>query len=134
MANIKRLLLHVFTICVLGVFQVAMIAYSPPKEPQTLEEVADIVGARGLYCRSDRQDGLILNRLLVSDEPLTMQRTCRFRFGPPTPEAPGFGLVAVCHPAKQYLPSYEPGRSVVWGDVLLHGDPEVIRRLTGRSE
>ena len=66
--------------------------------------------------------------------------------GPPSKRPPQFGLawgltwrsawfgtVAVCYPLKSYLPNFDAEFSALWGPMFVFGDPEIIRRLTGRK-
>jgi hypothetical protein len=98
--------------------------------PESMAEVMRIVAERGLYCRSDRHDGIVTTRLLVSDRPLTLTQANLIRFG--APEHPCWQrTVAVCYPGKHYVANYDPDYSAFWGRTFLYGDPELIDRLMG---
>src|SRR5262249_52735214 len=90
------------------------------RRPRTVEEVARAAAARSLYCRSDREDGEVHSRLVVSRTPLTLDEANLLPFGDPA--SPRWrGKVVVCHPWKQYAYHLEPGCAAVWGEMLLFG-------------
>lgn len=104
----------------------------PPPGPQSLTEVAELAERQGLYARSDRRDGKIMNRLLVSDRPLSFEQTTGLRIN--EPRHPRWaGVAAVSFPGKFYRGNDDPEFSVYWGETLVYGDREIIRRLTGRQ-
>jgi len=100
--------------------------------PRSLAEVARLAHRAGLYASSDRPDGRVVHRLIVSDRPISWLRANLLRFG--APDHPCWaGTVAVCFPARVYLANYDPDFCTLWGEVMLYGDRAVIRRLTGRG-
>jgi hypothetical protein len=101
-----------------------------PRGPATLEEVVEQADRLGLYTAGDRQGGAIGCRLVVSEFPVSVVRACDLRMGVPSHPC-WISTVAVCRPWRSFLPNYVAGRTVIWGDLLVIGDPEVIRRLTG---
>jgi hypothetical protein len=118
--------------------EIALFCYGPfaspttPQGPATLQEVARLAEEMGLYWRSDRKDGAIKSRLVVSNRPLTAVRANLVRFN--CPEHPCWvGTIAISRPWQHNISNYDPEYSVVWGDMFVYGDPEIIRRLTGRS-
>src|SRR5690349_15936242 len=83
-------------------------AWSPPTPdgPATLAEVARLAEHVGLYARSDRCDGTVLNRLIVSDRPVSFRHAANLRFN--NPRHPCWsGLVAVCYPWQSLAQNYE---------------------------
>jgi hypothetical protein len=104
---------------------------APIEGPTALEEVQSLAQRQGLYARSDHTNGVLTNRLVVSDRPLTLHEAASIRFG--DMRHPSWaGVVAVCYPARNYLVHHEPENTVLWGKMFLIGDHEVIRRLTRR--
>lgn len=103
-----------------------------PEGPKTLKEVEELARRLGLYCCGDRADGSVRNRLVLSEFPLTPERAHDLRFNQPT--SPNWiGTVTVSINPRSYLPSFLPGRSLVWGELFVFGDPELIRKLTRRD-
>ena len=101
-----------------------------PRGPATLEEVVEQADRIGLYSAGDPPGGAVGCRLVVSEFPLDAERACDVRMGAQA-HPRWIGTVAVCTPSRAYLPNYVAGRTVIWGDLFVIGDPEVIRRLTG---
>jgi hypothetical protein len=103
----------------------------PSRGPRTLEEVARLAESLSLEWRSDREDGGISQRLVISEKPLTQARANLLCFGDPT--LPCWrGTVAASTPWVVYSDHLGSGHAVVWGEVLLFGDPALIRKLTAR--
>lgn len=96
--------------------------------PRSLEEVVAVAEQRGLHWRSDRRDGLIANRVLVAEAPLTFEQASLISCASPEQPA-GRGTVVVYRHGASILDM--PSSAVLWGGVLLFGDPGVIHRLTG---
>ena len=99
-----------------------------PTAPRTLYEMAQMAERLGLHHRSDLVSGMINNRLVISDYPLTFERANSLHVG--DPEHPCWrGTVAACGGGRAlpYLNDAEHG--VLWGEFLLYGDPDLIRRL-----
>jgi hypothetical protein len=107
---------------------------SLPSGPQEIEEVIAVTRNLGLHYRSDRLDGVIDGRLIVSELPLTWERAARLS-ACRMPEHPDWiGTVAV-YRTTVGSPTFDgyTDRSVTWGSFLLYGDPSLIERLTGRT-
>jgi hypothetical protein len=99
-----------------------------PPVPHTLHQVAQIAGRLGLYHRSDVHSGVVNSRIVVSDRPLTWERANALHVGDPGHPC-WSGTVAAWTGGRAfpYLIDHEYG--VLWGDLLLYGDPVLIRRL-----
>jgi hypothetical protein len=96
--------------------------------PESLDEVAVIADNLGLHYRSDLKSGEVINRLVMSHYPLTFERANALRVG--DSQHPCWqGTVVACHPSRCFKYLTEPDYGVVWGDVFLFGDPELIRQL-----
>jgi hypothetical protein len=137
MRRIKRLLTTVSATGIGLVLELVLLHYWPmmssatPAGPETMQEVVRVAEEKGLYFCSDRRDGEIANRLVISDRPLTCQRANFVRFN--APDHPCWiGTVALCYPWRNNMANYDPECSAVWGEMFVYGDPEIIRRLTGR--
>lgn len=100
--------------------------------PQSLEEAEAIAKKLGLHCRSDRADGQIGFRLLVSEKPLSLERANLLQFGGREDSKKGrdnwLGVVAV----YQWW-NFQTHGVVAWGKVFLYGDPPLIEKLTGQK-
>src|SRR5262245_3000921 len=66
----------------------------PPPAPRTVADVIEAADRLGLYSRSDRADGEVDGRLVLSDRPLTWERTGTLRWGDPDHQC-WVGTVAV---------------------------------------
>jgi hypothetical protein len=100
-----------------------------PDGPRNLAHVAQIADALGLHYRSDRLDGQVVGRLIVSDTPIDFDRASALRFG--DPEGPCWkGTVAVSFTVQEYREYMLAGNGIAWGEVHLYGDPAIIRMLT----
>jgi hypothetical protein len=101
-------------------------------DPQSLEEVQAIAKKLGLHCRSDRADGGIGFRLLVSEAPLSLERANLLRFGGREESAKGranwLRVVAVYQTWN-----FETDLVMPWGKLFLYGDPPLIEKLTGQK-
>ena len=101
-----------------------------PPGPRTLEEVVRLAEERSLYWRGDRDDGAFTLRVVVSDAPVTQAQANLLCLG--DLRLPCWrGVVAVYTPWGHYDEHLVPGYSAVWGEVVVFGDPALIRRLTG---
>ena len=93
--------------------------------PRTMKEVIGIVQRLGLHCSSDKQDGTIGWRLVVSESPLTWQRANAFTMVPKN-DTDWNGMVTVLRDSW-IMPDQ---RLEAWGDFFVYGDPALIQRLT----
>jgi hypothetical protein len=100
--------------------------------PETMGEVMRAAEKAGLYARSDRHDGLVIHRLVVSDRPIDYLRANLVRFGVPNHHS-WRGTVAVSWDARPNTANFDADCSTVWGDMFVYGDPAIIRRLTGNE-
>jgi len=100
--------------------------------PQTMEEVQTIAQKLGLHCRSDRADGAVGFRLLISEAPLSLERANLLRFGSREESDQGrthwLGVVAVYQTWN-----FDSDLVVPWGKVFVYGDPPLIEKLTGQK-
>ena len=101
-----------------------------PNGPRTLHEVVEIARQLGLYSTGDLEGGKINHRLLVTEYPLGQARFRDFRLRDLSDPC-WIGVVDVRLKWREMMPNYSPGRTVVWGELFVIGDPELIRRLTG---
>jgi hypothetical protein len=93
-----------------------------------MDEVIAIVQEVGLHCRSDKKDGAIGQRLVVSESPLTWECAGRLSVGVPPESTKWIGAVAVY---RRQLPTCEEVFPLVpWGRFYLYGDRSLIDRLT----
>jgi hypothetical protein len=99
--------------------------------PRTMNEVIGIVQELGLHCRSDKIDGTVGFRLVVSESPLTWQRANTFTMVPKN-DTDWNGLVTVLRDSW-IMPDQ---RLEAWGDFFVYGDRSLIKRLmaTATSE
>jgi hypothetical protein len=98
-----------------------------PADPQSMAEVRALVEKLGLNCRSDRQDGAVGFRLLISEAPLSLEKANLLRFSERELDlADWHGVVAAYHPLN-----FDSDLVVPWGKVVLYGDPALIQKLTG---
>jgi hypothetical protein len=112
-----------------GLICVALNDTPATSSPNTLEEVAEIAHTLGLHCRSDRQDGALQTRLVISGEPLTLLQANFLRFGDPRhPCWTGTVAVSIC--PERYLCPRDVDYVAEWGAFLVFGDPELVRKLT----
>lgn len=107
-------------------------AWSARPGPQSMDEVIRVADKLGLYWRSDRGDGVVTGRIVISAWPVTYTAANNIRFG--APDHPCWRrTVAVCFPACDVLANHDPDCSAFWGRTMLYGDPELIRALTGEN-
>jgi hypothetical protein len=95
-------------------------------EPETFEEVIAIAEELGLYYRSDRKDGLVLARLIVSERALTWEQANGVTINTRTMTACR-GTVAVYR--HWDLEICTANRMVPWGSMYIYGDPALIEKL-----
>jgi hypothetical protein len=94
--------------------------------------------ARGLFCRSDRQDGRVGSGLAVSARPLTWLEVA----GLGTVQRRGYearwhGILWAINlgPGVRWLPAPPwDGECRAWGGVLVTGDPEFLDRIEAESQ
>jgi hypothetical protein len=96
--------------------------------PRTMKEVIGIVQKFGLHCRSDKEDGTVGSRLVVSESPLTYERANAFPMVPQK-DSDWNGTVAVLR-GNLIMPDQ---RLQAWGDFFVYGDRSLIKRLTATA-
>ncbi len=101
---------------------------SPQQGPHTVHQFARMADDLGLYHRSDMQSGRVISRLIVSDRPLTYRRANSLRLGDPDHECWN-GTVAVTSEGQTLAYLCDGEHGVLWGNMLLYGDPALIRQL-----
>jgi hypothetical protein len=100
--------------------------------PSSLEQVAKIAERHGLYQSSDRYNGKIGARLIVSSTSVTPERAACVALRPP--RHPSWeGTAAVYRGVQWMYVDPDPPYSVIWGKFYVCGDPDLIRRLTGAA-
>jgi hypothetical protein len=101
--------------------------------PQTMEQVVAVAQNLGLHYRSDRADGVIDSRLIVSEAPVTLERAVLLSPAR-LPEDPQWFRTVAVYRSQRYL-TYFPGvyELVAWGSFFLYGDPSLIKRLTRQT-
>ncbi len=98
--------------------------------PRTLAEVATLVERRGLYWAAENSFGLEGNRLVISTLPITVERASNLHVNDPS-YSRWHGTLIVDLRFLAMMCNYDPAWSVVWGDLFVYGDPELIEDLTG---
>ena len=132
MSGPKQYLPVLFLIIALGIFLNFAQCTKIPEltSPQSFEEAKEIAKKIGLHCRSDRKDGALGFRLLVSEAPLPPERDHLLRFGSREESEKGrlnwLGVVAVYHPWN-----FDSDLATPWGKLFVYGDPAMIEKLTG---
>jgi hypothetical protein len=118
-----------------GLLAVAALGYMMTRDnrprrvgPASLQEVMRIADAAGLYHRSDEAEGRVTIRLIVSEYPVTFDRANMLHFGDTTHSC-WTGTVAACLPWRDYIVYKDDEYGVIWGEVFLFGDPQLIRKL-----
>ncbi len=106
----------------------SLVRHSPPPAPRNLQQVARIAASLGLHYRSDIKTGEITIRLIISDRPVSFARANSIQISDPSRPC-WHGTVAACGDGQSlpYLVDGEHG--VLWGNILLYGDPALIRQL-----
>jgi hypothetical protein len=137
MQSLQRLLIPVALRAAGVVLELWYISSQPttvpdsPKGPQTLEEVIPLVERLRLYHCSERKDGFLENRLIVSNEPVTWQRASQMVIV--NPRHPCWErTIAICRNRRSFVYHYDPRHTVYWGDMFVIGDPRLILRVTGQ--
>jgi hypothetical protein len=98
-----------------------------------MEQVIAIVQKLGLHYRSDRHDGAIESRLIVSTVPVTVEQA-GFLSPARRPEHPEWiGTVAVYRRGHAVTFFPQAHQAMVWGSFFLYGDPSLVKRLSGHS-
>jgi hypothetical protein len=100
-----------------------------PRGPQTLQEAAAIAEELGLYHRSDKADGTLWDRIIVSEIPLSFERASQVCINDPSRPCLA-GTVAIYAGWDKLWPNADPACSAVWGELFVYGDPQLIRKLT----
>jgi hypothetical protein len=117
-----------------GAIAVALLLYAllrqdpSPPAPRSLQEIARIADSLGLHHRSDIASGAIINRLIISDRPVSFVRANAVHIG--DPHRPCWhGTVAACGDGPSFSYLIDGKHGVLWGEFLLYGDPALIRQL-----
>lgn len=134
MTRIKsfRILLAVGVIAALVAGLAVYHYYRTNAGPQNLEDVVLAAREKGLHWRSEWSESRITHRLILSARPLTPARLARLSSADIT-DPVWRGSVLVC-PSTDVDPNLKvPGRTAVWGEVFLFGDPTMIDYLLAPS-
>ena len=99
--------------------------------PGSMKEVMAIARKLGLHYRSDRADGIVETRLVISDFPLEWERANTFVMRRVN-EADSSGVVGVLREVRG-LTLMPDKRLERWGEFFLCGDPALIARLTATA-
>jgi hypothetical protein len=99
--------------------------------PQTMDEVIDRAEELGFYYRSDSVREEVHDTLVVSDRPITREQATNLRMDEPH-SVDWIGRVSIrSHWRNLPLFQLDERFYAIWGEVLMFGDPEMIRRLVG---
>ena len=101
-----------------------------PFPPRTVHEAVAMAGTLGFFCSSDEPDGVPRNGLVVSDRALTREALAELHMNSPRDPC-WIGVARVSGNWRSFMANYDPSCAVIWGELFVYGDPEVIRRLTG---
>jgi hypothetical protein len=92
---------------------------------------------RGLYCRSDWEDGRVTDGLAISTRPLTWEQVGRLCRSAPGKGAEWQGVIwAMAPPGDRDAVPVLPwdGECRAWGEILVTGDRAFLDRLEGESK
>jgi hypothetical protein len=98
------------------------------RAPSTLVEAAQIAEGLGLFYRSDRADGRLQGRLMVSDRTVTFERAAGTPLCDPK-DRRWVGTVVIYSGWRNLNARNDATCSAVWGELLVYGDPNFIDRL-----
>lgn len=115
-------------VLLVGIYSRARRDPQVPRGPRAVRQVARLADSLGLHHRSDILSGEVASRLVVSDRPLTYTRANTLHMGDPH-HACWRGTVAVCGEGRVFAHMCDGQHGILWGDVLLYGDPALIRQL-----
>jgi hypothetical protein len=123
-------------ICALGAMVLALplglrtlLTDAPRRAPASLTEVVEIASELGLFHCYDGAPNS--NCLVVSESELSPALWEGPRMNNPSHRF-WIGTVAIYADGPNMLCNYDPTCSVVWGTLLVYGDPALIEKLTGR--
>jgi hypothetical protein len=97
-----------------------------------MEQVVTIAQKLGLHYCSDRHDGVIDSRLVVSQSPVSLERACLLSPARFPEHSDWKGTVAVYRRGRAVAFLPEAHEAVAWGSFFLYGDPSLVTRLSGQ--
>jgi len=104
------------------------VSWKPASEPRTLADVIASADRKGLYWTSVPIDDPYARRLIVSAMPLDEDAAGLVNLSFATDG------VASCYIAWDSVRiHYDPHQSAFWGDIFVHGDPAIVKILTGAN-
>jgi hypothetical protein len=128
----KRLMPSVGIILYLGLILAIVLWWKArPDGPRTIQEAVAIARQKGLCCVGDCKDGCTNNHAVVSAVPLTWEQANSLRTNNPL-GSEWVGAVRIYPRWRGMMDNYDPRCSVVWGELFVYGDPQLIEELTGR--
>jgi hypothetical protein len=102
-----------------------------------VQELKTWAEGRGLYCRSDWEDGRVTDGLAVSTHPLTWEQVGRLCRSRPGKGADWDGVLwAMAPPSDRDATPVLPwaGECRVWGKIFVTGDPALLDRLESETK
>lgn len=98
----------------------------PSAGPRSLAEVVALAEANGLYCTKTPQDDPNAKHVIVSTMPLDDDEAALVSL------SIARDGIASCYLAWGSADvHFDPAKSAFWGDMFVHGDPAVVKALTG---
>jgi hypothetical protein len=107
--------------------------WAAPDGPRSFVEVIQIATRAGLHHRSQHinEKELRVNCLAVSVRPLSWTDANCLCVN--KPDHPCWDGTVAVYGHGHYVANYDPECSVVWGNMFVYGDRDVIHRLTGKT-
>jgi hypothetical protein len=109
----------------------------PDLQFRNVRELKAWAEGRGLYCRSDWEDGRVTDGLAISTHPLTWEQVGRLCRSMPGKGGDWEGVLwAMTPPSDREVIPVLPwaGECRVWGEILVTGDPALLDHLEGESK
>jgi hypothetical protein len=104
--------------------------------PANFEEVIRVAEALHLHWTGDPPGSSVTHAVIVSDQPVTLERHERLYVGHPDLER-WRGVVKIYRGGQAFLSANVkaayPERYAVWGELSVYGDPELIAKLLASS-
>jgi hypothetical protein len=136
MLKTKRILVPLLVSTLGVVLEMVLFSYWPTggpaaaEEPLALTEVARLAEKLGLHWCSDREDGLLDMRLVLSLRPVSWENANDLRCVDPGHPC-WIGTVSIARPTPYCTVVSDAEQYVLWRGLRLYGDVQVIRKLTG---
>jgi hypothetical protein len=132
MVRVRRLVIAISALTGAGLLVASYWDGPGRADPRTIHEAIEVADAQGLFWLREGHGTGVGERLLVSELPLTADRARDLVTTRVT--TPRWDRTVAIYSDWRNTPveQFGPGYGLIWGELVVCGDPRLIQKLTGR--